>query len=101
MNSGLLGSPGGAAILVLFSVAEGFGLFYSPFQFWPMIFFLANAGVRDKGINTGFSLLSRPLPAPEASFHNPVCKQESGAGEKAVGVPCATSAALTSPGVPE
>lgn len=71
VNSGLVGCPGGAGILVLFSVAEGFGLFYSPFQLWPIVFFLANTGVGGKGIKAGFSLLSCFLPAPEAFFHNP------------------------------
>lgn len=70
MHSGLLGCPERAGIPFLLSVAEGFGLFYSLFRLWPMIFFLASAGVGGKGIKAGFSLLSCPLPAPEAFFHN-------------------------------
>lgn len=64
VHFGLLGCLGEAGIPFLFSVAEGFGLFYSLFQLWPLICFLANTGVGGKGIKAGFSLLSRSLPAP-------------------------------------
>ncbi|XP_058689855.1 uncharacterized protein LOC131576857 [Poecile atricapillus] len=40
VHSGLLRCPGGVGIPFLFSVAEGFGLFYALFQLWPTIFFL-------------------------------------------------------------
>lgn len=66
-----------AGAVTLLSI-KGFGLFYSLFQLWPMIFdVLANTGVGAKGIKAGFSPLSCPLPAPEAFFHSPKCANKS------------------------